>query len=921
VKRAQKGQIEQHALNEAFSGLSKESSHRNEARDNTQGINLHGRVSQVALSSKIAMDKDAKTQATQFSDVLQNEALDQMQENPLPIFMKTQPSQIQALSARRDNSSKPSGRRENRPASIDTRFSISEDLSGEDDDKTDVDFTSADEEASFTTSEESSFYSHEQDVWGNSRDILDEIEEAMRLRRIFGHGKTKDSESAASTTLSNFLPEERLNGYLLKLRIKRTNAASQIQRFLRGCIVRARVKQAVCDLMNESFLRMGLPSSPDRRAVVQRSQKGNNLAFRSLYQKRNLALLAAVQQFRRVVEKAERKIDAFLCFESYIAKTKERAEFAREMLVYQSALKIQATWCSFNERKRIAVGGRALLRLQAHIRGTMERLKYRQVMHSVRRIQCMYRDRLLKETMGRMNDRICEGVSGERKAMASWKIQHFLRRVWMQRLVRRMRFRQSMGHDLATRRLTATRMVWQAIRGWALKWKFQRLVRNTVRMQAAIRRESSVRTYRKAVAARRILRFSRSIQLQVAIRRFLIRLSFGDDLNNRHRNAAIVVQRIFRGWYVTNMYRQILQSILSVQSVARRYLASSSLGVAIQACCTVQLAYRRYIERQRSAVVIQAACRRYSSVQLLCAALRACRIIQWHWHHRITCQRSAIVVQNAYRRYATACLFKSELYACWTIQLVWLQYMLRQRSAKILQSTCRRFVSVLRVRALTYACWKIQLSWRRYSLRKRSATVLQRATRRHVAIYHFRTAKEASRTIQGVWRCFQSLLRLEVILNDSCRMIQTMIRRKLARRKFLASLQAVRTIQTAFSHRTNRIKLVAKAQATIRCHLSVCRYRKVLHGVRTVQAIWHDYYYMVRLTRLVQDACFVIQKGWRAHRLRTMIKFQNLRRAPKAVLPRRSSPSQQGVLDYSTVADIFSGEEEDIQAIRIVASE
>ncbi|EEC48421.1 predicted protein [Phaeodactylum tricornutum CCAP 1055/1] len=842
VKRAQKGQIEQHALNEAFSGLSKEASHRNEARDNTQGINLHGRVSQVALSSKIAMG--AKTQATQFSDVLQNEALDQMQENPLPIFMKTQPSQIQALSARRDNSSKPSGRRENRPASIDPRFSISEDSSGEDDDKTDVDFTSADEEASFTTSEESSFYSHEQDVWGNSRDILDEIEEAMRLRRIFGHGKTKDSEKAASTTLSNFLPEERLNGYLLKLRIKRTNAASQIQRFLRGCIVRARVKQAVCDLMNESFLRMGLPSSPDRRAVVQRSQKGNNLAFRSLYQKRNLALLAAVQQFRRVVEKAERKIDAFLCFESYIAKTKERAEFAREVLVYQSALKIQATWCNFNERKRIAVGGRALLRLQAHIRGTMERLKYRQVMHSVRRIQCMYRDRLLKETMGRMNDRICEGVSGERKAMASWKIQHFLRRVWMQRLVRRMRFRQSMGHDLATRRLTATRMVWQAILGWALKWKFQRLVRNTVRMQAAIRRESSVRTYRKAVAARRILRFSRSIQLQVAIRRFLIRLSFGDDLNTRHRNAAIVVQRIFRGWYVTNMYRQILQSILSVQTVARRYLASSSLGVAIQACCTVQSAYRRYIERQRSAVVIQAACRRYSSVQLLCAALRACRIIQWHWHHRIICQRSAIVVQNAYRSLAS-------IHAASTVCKNFAVYLPTLRIGP--QGSC------LNVFLLENP---IELAALLSSQKVRNCTTKSHPSPCCNLSFSYSKGGKSNHT-----RSLALFSEPAAIGGNP--------------KRFLSDDSNNDTEETCKT------------------------YRKVLHGVRTVQAIWHDYYYM----------------GWRAHRLRTMIKFQNLRRAPKAVLPRRSSPSQQGVLDYSTVADIFSGEEEDIQAIRIVASE
>jgi myosin heavy subunit len=232
-----------------------------------------------------------------------------------------------------------------------------------------------------------------------------------------------------------------------------------------------------------------------------------------------------------------------------------------------------------------------------------------------------------------------------------------------------------------------------------------------------------------------------AIVLQKMMRGFLGRKAISV---NRYRNAATSIQKLWRGFSVQVQYQIDIFDIVCVQSLVRRFLSKRDLKKRTNALSILQCAYRCSVARDQMAVKIQDRMEerlRFRSAVIIQAHVRT--LIARQSDKRLSF--AATLIQSAWRRYW--------VYTDYTI------YVNEINSATLIQAHVRRMATMRMIDTQNSSARTIQLHWLKYKqfkLETNSATKVQAFIRSKLSRLRFLEMKSASIVVQQMARARQA---------------------------------------------------------------------------------------------------------------------------------------------------------------------
>ena len=363
------------------------------------------------------------------------------------------------------------------------------------------------------------------------------------------------------------------------------------------------------------------------------------------------------------------------------------------------------------------------------------------------------------------------------------------------------------------------------------------------------------------------------------------------------QEAAIQIQRVFRGYWSRIQYIIDLMDIVAVQSCARRWFAKQGRARLMRALYTLQCACRFFLARKRleekrfvalrnaCALCIQSAVRQLLAKNVaLCMRkqIAVATLIQSLWRRRLaqadvvaakfskSQKLAAIALQSAWRRWKAGLLLakllleKKRSLAAILIQSCYRKVQARRTAAAIsIQSTFRMHLAQLLLAKMKLvvahraAAIRIQSIWRGYKDRlvlcimQFAAARIQASIRRLAQQRHFELARNSAITIQTHWKTILFAKQFKAFVKDIC-LCQSVARKWLAnvecqrKRTAICMLQCFCRQWLARRQLEERRRLQARRQAA-----SV-----------VMQRYWRGFCTFVKFRLVVQDA-IVIQSAYR----------------------------------------------------------
>ncbi|XP_063796189.1 abnormal spindle-like microcephaly-associated protein [Pseudophryne corroboree] len=434
-------------------------------------------------------------------------------------------------------------------------------------------------------------------------------------------------------------------------------------------------------------------------------------------------------------------------------------------------------------------------------------------------------------------------------------------------------------------------------RGYGARKYYRALLRNVVLMQARVRANIAVVSFKQKICAVRTLQMyvrswlvattERESYLQLKTATLVIQLAFRRWKHKRikrERNAALVLQRAYRRWRVLKQEEK-RSAAIAIQSMYRmsrercKYLAMRAAAIKIQSVVKMRQERINYVVLRRRVIFIQ---RLYRANYMLKEQLpflkvrQACVIIQCAikgylvrkkiklWHkaattlqanyrmHRerkryLTYYRAALVIQERFQAHKE-CALQREIFCH------------MKQSIIQIQAAYRGYIVRKRIKLEHVAAISIQSTYRCYRSRKRYVKIRQAALtiqwwyagqkclKREKE--QFVRTKTAATTIQAAYHGWKARKELHK-QNVSAIIIQSTIRRFIAQKGYQELKKAILTIQKHY-----RAMLTGRKER--QTYLQMCLL------VRKMQAVWRGRKVRMEIQRVHQQAT-LIQSYYRMH--------------------------------------------------------
>ncbi|CAH6787707.1 Aspm [Phodopus roborovskii] len=524
------------------------------------------------------------------------------------------------------------------------------------------------------------------------------------------------------------------------------------------------------------------------------------------------------------------------------------------------------------KRKEYTQLRESCIKLQAYFRGCLARRQMRLRSKAAVSLQAYFRMRKMRQRYLRM----CKAALAIQNFYRAHRAQVRQRKKFLQvreaAICLQAAFRGHQVRQVIKWQSAAAVTIQRVFRGYSQRVKFQTLLQSALKIQ---------RWYR----ARKIAHDVRTQFLMTRV-------------------AVVCLQSAYRGWRVRQRLRREHEAAVRIQSTFRMVLALKRFQLLRAAAVVIQQRARawtagkrqrlEYLELRRAALVLQATwkgrtLRRQMQRQRECAALiqsyyrmhvqrrkwkatraAAVRIQVFYRTHKagkeqrhlyLKTKAAIVTLQAAYRGMEARKRIKEGSKAAITLQSKFRAYRIQKRF-----KSCRASAVMIQ---RWYRNTKITAQQRQDYLTLRGAAVKVQAVYRGVRVRrHIRHMHVAATLIKAMFKMHQSRVRY-LGMRRAAVVIQRRFRAyclgKTERKKYLSTLQAVRTLQAGV--RGARVRRAA---------------RKMHVAATLIQSHFRRYRQQTYFHRL-QEATRIIQQRFRAERERS-IQFQRYRRLRRSVI-------------------------------------
>ncbi|NXE12287.1 ASPM protein, partial [Lophotis ruficrista] len=354
--------------------------------------------------------------------------------------------------------------------------------------------------------------------------------------------------------------------------------------------------------------------------------------------------------------------------------------------------------------------------------------------------------------------------------------------------------------------------------------------------------------------------------------------------------AALVFQRRYRALILsrrhTAEYLSLRGAAIHIQAAYRGFQARRSIARTHAAARTIQSAYRMHRNRRSyqnmrvAAIVIQNYYRSYvkgksqrkkyltmrSSALVIQASYRGMKERQKLKAMRV----SAIVIQSSYRTYVQRRYYKR---LCWAVRVV--QQRFRAKRAK--EADMENYAKIKKAVVCLQSSFRAKKARQLYKTNV-AARRIQSFLRMRVERRRFLEKKAAAITIQSMFRCWRARTRYELIRSSAValqRWYRACHRARLQRAQYSAQRQALVIIQSAFRGMkarkvARRIRAARKIQSFLQMAVQRRKFTQLRRAAITLRAC-----YLMRKTKSqytsYKKAAVVLQRWYRS---RLAVKHQ-----------------------------------------------
>lgn len=399
--------------------------------------------------------------------------------------------------------------------------------------------------------------------------------------------------------------------------------------------------------------------------------------------------------------------------------------------------------------------------------------------------------------------------------------------------------------------------------------------RNEERAKAATVIQSHVRRQQAMRKNRPLLKRDASARI-IQKNWYVFQLRRKRDILRERQISAVVIQTAWRGFFAFNSFSTVLWLATRLQALARGaalrkiqmkmslaatdiqrvwrgFMCQVSLQVDMLDILTVQCVARRYLARKRRIQKM----REIIKIQSFFRMILSMRMIE-HMQIDIMVEESrqtaAAKLQSIFRGYSCRFEFKrarSQVRACTDIQRVVRGRITRNKLIKLeeacilLQSAARGIVLRSKMKVLESSVKCLQTHWRCHSKRRKyrqtllSIVQLQAVVRTFLVKLGQEKRNSSAQKIQAVWRRFKQKVSYDYVI-QSITKIQSLVRGLLAVRRATEKVAAILVLQKNFRRwRTQRVASLAKMkrsalkQAETEMNAAVC----IQSSFRRVQSL------------------------------------------------------------------------------------
>lgn len=339
----------------------------------------------------------------------------------------------------------------------------------------------------------------------------------------------------------------------------------------------------------------------------------------------------------------------------------------------------------------------------------------------------------------------------------------------------------------------------------------------------------------------------------------------------KRRNSIILLQSVARRRRCRQQYLLSVSRIVTLQSHIRKHLIQAKYHdtvnkcILIQSICRRMISYNQFTNTKRSIVKIQSITRQHLASRRYHLTLRACILVQSLCrmmicqHKKQQSYRAVVNIQKSIRRKLAIDHYNRSVRACILIQSLCRMihakdsYRLMKTSVVKLQTFSRKIHAVRKYSKIQNCCLLIQslcrmmIASHRYQLEKSSSIRIQTAIRRKLLQNRYQTTRERCILIQSFIRQLAAKKQLLLLKEykrsvDSCIVIQSFNRMINQRLRYLNTKNSTILIQKTFRKYSTRRKfqsIVAGCvaiQALIRRYLERTRYLNLIKRCTILQA-------------------------------------------------------------------------------------
>lgn len=592
--------------------------------------------------------------------------------------------------------------------------------------------------------------------------------------------------------------------FLHQRNLLRNRASVTLQCFARQNCALAIVKRERVILkyisQTQNFWRQVLAKRSKNALMLQRARMHAAMCIQR-YWRRHIALLVL-----RKLQLSKRRVHGAIAIQGFcrIAKAKRVCNEMRELQAFRVAtitvqcfLRRSLARARFHELQQCCERFQSALSIQSIWRRVRSRTRVERLLAAVKILQ-------FSNELSQLHERSVTLLQRTwRRKLAYMLVQIRHSGIIKIQSVTRMHRTRSLL-KWTNSRITMVQAMWRCIRQ---REKFKAFVVSLIVCQSACRAFCAKREHNRMTAALQLVQcFSRRILAKLMLKKLRY-------IARERKQSALYLQKSWRKWSASSLYRQtkvstiVLQSLLRLLQAKRKAQKQLLFIVTMQSSIRVFLA-RKHLQRVLSEKMAREKAERNAASRIQ-SVVRGAIVRTEHRH----LDNSATSIQRIFRGFLCKADFRLTVLDAIMIQIIvrqWIARRIREKrmNAKVfLQSFARG--TLARIRATRIS----------------SVKTIQRTYRGHVgrslAIKHI-----SARKIQKTWRCYDTHCNFMI----SCLVIikvQSLVRRWLCKRRSSQKYDAVLTIQ-AYSRmklsknlRSRRYTSVCTIQAF--CRMSILR--------------------------------------------------------------------------------------------------